>query len=56
MLRRFNVRIPSEYEEPLLGLADRFGVGVFLSPQIRDERAGETDFGYTGENVVGFVA
>ncbi len=56
MLRRFNVRIPSEYEEPLLGLADRFGVGVFSSPQIRDEGAGETDFVYTGETIVSFVA
>lgn len=55
MLKRFNVAIPSDYEEPLLGLADRFGVGVFSSPQIRDEGAGETDFVYTGETIVSFV-
>lgn len=56
MLKRFNVTIPSDYEEPLLGLADRFGVGVFSSPQIRDEGIGETDFVYTGETIVSFVA
>jgi len=56
VLKRFNVTIPSDYEEPLLGLADRFGVGVFSSPQIRDEGAGETDFVYTGETIVSFVA
>ena len=56
MLRRFNVKIPSDYEEPLLGLADRFGVGVFSSPQIRDEGVGETDFVYTGETIVSFIA
>lgn len=56
MLKRFNVTIPSDYEEPLLGLADRFGVGVFSSPQIRDEGVGETDFVYTGETIVSFVA
>jgi len=50
------VTIPSDYEEPLLGLADRFGVGVFSSPQIRDEGIGETDFVYTGETIVSFVA
>lgn len=56
MLKRFNVTIPSDYEEPLLGLADRFGVGAFSSPQIRDEGIGETDFVYTGETIVSFVA
>jgi len=56
VLKRFNVTIPSDYEEPLLGLADRFGVGVFSSPQIRDEGIGETDFVYTGETIVSFVA
>lgn len=56
MLKRFNVRIPSDFEEPLLGLADRFGVGAFSSPQIRDEGVGETDFVYTGETIVSFVA
>ncbi|HNX76406.1 MAG TPA: 50S ribosomal protein L11 methyltransferase [Candidatus Rifleibacterium sp.] len=56
MLRRFNVKISSDYEEQLLGLADRFGVGVFSSPQIRDEGPGETDFVYTGETVVSFIA
>jgi len=56
VLKRFNVTIPSDYEEPLLGLADRFGVGVFSSPQIRDEGVGETDFVYTGETIVSFVA
>ncbi|MDD3147114.1 MAG: 50S ribosomal protein L11 methyltransferase [Candidatus Riflebacteria bacterium] len=55
MLKRFNVRIPSDFEEPLLGLADRFGVSVFSSPQIRDEGMGETDFVYTGETIVSFV-
>ena len=40
----------------MLGLADRFGVGVFSSPQIRDEGIGETDFVYTGETIVSFVA
>lgn len=56
MLKRFNVTVPSEFEEPLLGLADRFGAGAFSSPQIRDEGIGETDFVFTGETVVSFIA
>lgn len=59
MLKRFNLTIPSEFEEPLLGLADMLGVGAFSSPQIRDAVGlgfGETDFVYTGETVVSFIA
>ncbi len=56
MLKRFNVRVPSDYEDPLLGLAERFGLAAFSSPQIRDEGFGETDFVYTGETVVSFLA
>ncbi|NCB38522.1 MAG: 50S ribosomal protein L11 methyltransferase [Erysipelotrichia bacterium] len=56
VLKRFNLSIPSECEEPLLGLAERLGVGAFSSPQIRDSGRGETDFIYTGETIVSFVA
>lgn len=57
MLKRFNLNIPSDLEEPLLGLAEMLGVGAFSSPQIRDAVGlGETDFVYTGETVVSFLA
>jgi len=55
LLRRFNIRVPSEFEEPLLGLADRFGLNAFSSPLIRDTGKGETDFEYTGETLVSFL-
>lgn len=56
MLKRIDVKLPSDYEEAILGLADRFGINVFSSPQIRDEGIGETDFVYTGETIVSFIA
>lgn len=57
MLKRFNLTIKSELEEPLLGLAEVLGVSAFSSPQIRDAvGGGETDFVYTGETVVSFIA
>jgi ribosomal protein L11 methyltransferase len=55
LLKRFNITIPSEFEEPLIGLAERFGVNVFSSPIIKDTGRGETDFEYTGETVVSFL-
>ena len=55
MLKRFNISVPSEFEEPLLGLADYLGVSAFSNPLIRDEGMGETDFVYTGETVVSFI-
>ncbi|MFA5598683.1 MAG: hypothetical protein WDA26_14060, partial [Pusillimonas sp.] len=55
MLKRIDITIPSDLEEPLLGLADMLGVSAFSSPQIRDEGIGETDFVYTGETIVSFV-
>lgn len=55
MLKRFNITVPSEYEEPLLGLADFYGVSAFSNPLIRDEGMGETDFVYTGETIVSFI-
>lgn len=56
MLKRYDITLPSDYEEPMLGLAERFGISAFSSPQIRDEGMGETDFVYTGETIVSFVA
>lgn len=57
MLKRFNLRIESELEEPLLGLADTLGVSAFSSPQITDAVGmGETDFVYTGAVIVSFIA
>lgn len=55
MLKRFNITIPSEFEEPLIGFADRFGVNVFSSPLIRDTCKGETDFELTGFTIVSFL-
>lgn len=55
MLKRFNISIPTEFEEPLIGLAERFGVNVFSSPEIRDTGKGETDFEFTGVTVVSFL-
>lgn len=56
MLKRFNISVPSDYEEPLLGLAEYLGVSTFSNPLIRDEGMGETDFVYTGETIVSFIA
>ncbi|GAB4283074.1 MAG: hypothetical protein Kow0029_28970 [Candidatus Rifleibacteriota bacterium] len=55
MLKRFNVTIPSDYEEQLLGLAERLGLNAFSSPIICDTGKGETDFEYTGKTVVSFI-
>ncbi len=55
MLKRFNISVPTSFEEQLLGLAERFGVNVFASPVIRDTGKGETDFEYTGETIVSFI-
>ncbi|MBR4569528.1 MAG: 50S ribosomal protein L11 methyltransferase [Candidatus Riflebacteria bacterium] len=55
MLKRYNISVPSEYEEPLLGLAEFYGVSAFSNPLIRDEGMGETDFVYTGETIVSFI-
>ncbi len=55
MLKRFNINVPSDYEEPLLGLADYLGVSAFSNPLIRDEGRGETDFVYTGQTIVSFI-
>jgi ribosomal protein L11 methyltransferase len=56
MLKRFNIDIPTDFEEPLLGLAERLGVSAFSSPQIRDAVGrGETDFVYTGHTIVSFI-
>ncbi len=55
MLKRFNIKVPSAFEEPLLGLADFYGVSAFSNPLIRDEGMGETDFVYTGETIVSFI-
>ena len=55
MLKRFNIKIPSEFEEPLIGLSDRLGVEVFSNPLIKDSGRGETDYDYTGETIVSFI-
>lgn len=55
MLKRFNIEIPSDFEEQLLGLAEKIGVNAFSSPIIRDTGKGETDFEYTGQTVVSFI-
>lgn len=56
MLKRFNIKVPDRYEEILLGLAERLGLNAFSSPLIRDSGQGETDFVFTGETVVSFLA
>ncbi|OGK07195.1 MAG: hypothetical protein A2W80_11915 [Candidatus Riflebacteria bacterium GWC2_50_8] len=57
MLKRFNLTVPVDLEEPLLGLAERLGLSAFSSPQIRDAVGkGETDFVLTGETIVSFIA
>ncbi|MBU1109050.1 MAG: 50S ribosomal protein L11 methyltransferase [Candidatus Riflebacteria bacterium] len=57
MLKRFNLTVPSELEEPLLGLADKLGLSAFSNPQICDAVGkGETDFVMTGETIVSFIA
>jgi len=57
MLKRFNLTIKNEQEEPLLGLAEMLGVSAFSNPQICDVvGGGETDFVYTGETIVSFIA
>jgi ribosomal protein L11 methyltransferase len=57
VLKRFNLTVPVDLEEPLLGLADRLGLSAFSSPQIRDAVGkGETDFILTGETIVSFIA
>jgi ribosomal protein L11 methyltransferase len=47
--------VPTEYEEPLIGLAERFGVNVFTSPVIKETDRGETDYDFTGETTVSFI-
>lgn len=56
MLKRFNIKVKTELEEPLLGLADRLGMSAFSNPCIIDEGFGETDYAFTGETVVSFIA
>lgn len=56
MLKRFNISVQADYEEPLLGLAEYLGVSTFSNPLIRDEGMGETDFVFTGETIVSFIA
>lgn len=57
MLKRFNLIVPADFEEPLLGLAERLGVSAFSSPQIRDVVSkDETEFVLTGETIVSFIA
>ncbi|MGM0599303.1 MAG: 50S ribosomal protein L11 methyltransferase [Candidatus Rifleibacteriota bacterium] len=55
MLKRFNIKVPTEFEEPLIGLAERFGVNVFSSPVIKETDRGETDYDFTGETTVSFI-
>jgi ribosomal protein L11 methyltransferase len=55
LLIRYNIAIPSEFEEPLIGLADRLGVSLFLSPLIRDSGKGETDYEFTGQSEASFI-
>ncbi len=57
MLKRFDIVVGAAEEEPLLGLADCLGVSAFSNPQIKDAvGGGETDFVYTGEVIVSFIA
>jgi len=55
MLRRFDITVPDELEEPLGGLAERLGLITFSSPQIEDTGGGEEDFCFTGETIVSFL-
>ncbi len=58
MLKRFDITIKTELEEPLLGLADVLGVSAFSSPVIKDVKGqgeSETKFLYTGKTVVSFI-
>ncbi|RCK80846.1 MAG: Ribosomal protein L11 methyltransferase [Candidatus Ozemobacter sibiricus] len=56
MLRRLDIKVPEEAEEPLLGLAERLGVMVFSSPCLVTEiQGGEEDIAFTGETVVSFL-
>ncbi len=56
MLRRLDIKVPEDAEEPLLGLAERLGVMVFSSPcLITEVRGGEEDVSFTGETVVSFL-
>ncbi|HOY68224.1 MAG TPA: 50S ribosomal protein L11 methyltransferase [Candidatus Ozemobacteraceae bacterium] len=55
MLRRFDITVPDDLEEPLGGLAERLGLVTFSSPQIEDTGGGEEDFRFTGETVVSFL-
>lgn len=53
------MRVKSDYEEPLLGLAEKLRLSAFTNPQIRDSIGSgkdETDFIYTGETIVSFIA
>lgn len=55
MLRRFDITVPDDFEEPLCGLAERLGLITFSSPQIEDTGGGEEDFCFTGETIVSFL-
>lgn len=55
MLCRLDVQVPDTYEEPLLGLAERFGIQAFSSPIIADAPGGEENFRFTGETTVSFL-
>lgn len=55
MLKRFDIKLKSELEEPLLGLADILGVTAFSSPFIKDQGKSEISFVYTGETLVSFI-
>jgi ribosomal protein L11 methyltransferase len=55
MLKRFDIKIKTDLEEPLLGLADVLGVSAFSSPFIKDQGKSEISFVYTGETLVSFI-
>ena len=48
MLKRLDFFVPEEWEEPLSGLADSFGVQFFCSPEITETTGSEENIAFTG--------
>lgn len=56
MLKRYNIKVKSDLEDPLLGLADRLGVSAFCNSIIIDPDKGEADYILSEYIIVSFIA
>lgn len=55
MLKRLDFLIPDAWEEPLIGLADSFGVQFFSSPEITSASGSEENVAFTGRTTFSLI-